>query len=334
VREIVVIAALGLLPIAAARSAPHPQDPQPRAQVPAMARYTVRLPGTDVAFEMVPIPGGTFEMGSPESEAGRGADEGPRHQVAIDPFWIGKCEVTWAEYDRWSQKLDMKIEGGLHVPTIPATDGIARPTPPYTDMTFGMGHDGYPAICMTQHAAKTYCEWLTAVTGDYYRLPTEAEWEYACRAGTTTAFSFGDDPAALDDYAWHAGNSEGGYAKVGTKLPNPWGLHDMHGNVLEWTLDQYRAGAYARAEAGPVRNPLEAPTKEYPHAARGGSWRDRADRLRSAARTPSDPSWKEQDPQIPKSIWYHTDADFVGFRLLRPLLDPRSPEPREPARNR
>jgi formylglycine-generating enzyme required for sulfatase activity len=332
VRVSAVLAACGLLPIAAALGAQQPVPAAARAD--EMARYTVRLPNTDVTFEMLPIPGGTFRMGSPETEAGRSDDEGPQHEVAIDPFWMGKCEVSWAEYDQWSQKLDMKIEGGLHKPTIPGTDGISRPTPPYTDMTFGMGHEGCPAICMTQHAAITYCEWLTAVTGDYYRLPTEAEWEYACRAGTSTAYSFGDDAAELDEYAWHDGNSDGGYAKVGAKRPNPWGLHDMHGNVSEWTLDQYAADTYARAQNGLARNPLVVATKEYPHAARGGSWRDAPALLRSAARTASEPSWKEQDPQIPKSIWYHTDADFVGFRVVRPLIDPRAKKTPEPGRKR
>lgn len=297
----------------------------------AMEPYTVRLPDCDVTFDMVPIPGGRFSMGSPEDEAGRKADEGPQHSVEIAPFWIGKCEVTWQEYDRWSQRLDMKMVDGKHQGTIPGTDGIARPTPPYTDMTFAMGREGYPAICMTQHAAKTYCEWLSAVTGHTYRLPTEAEWEYACRAGTATAYSFGDDPARLDDYAWHDGNSDGGYAQVGQKKPNPWGLYDMHGNVAEWTLDQFIPDFYRQFADKPATDPLAEPTKLYPRVVRGGSWRDPAELLRSAARVGSSPSWKEQDPQIPKSIWYHTDADFVGFRVVRPWRAPSKPPATTPA---
>ena len=133
-------------------------------------------------------------------------------------------------------------------------------------MTFGFGHDGYPAICMTQLAAKMYCKWLCAKTGRYYRLPTEAEWEYACRAGTTTAYSFGDDPDDLEDYGWYFDNSDDKYQKVGTKKPNPWGLYDMHGNVYEWCLDWY--GPYPTGKANDPTGPPEGKEK----VARGGSF--------------------------------------------------------------
>src|SRR5262249_40320993 len=156
-------------------------------------------------FDMVPIPGGKFVMGSSAGEAGRKEDEGPQHEVEIDPFWMGRCEVTWNEYEIWMFSLDIqrrelaKIAPNEHEKK---ADAVTRPTNPYTDMTFGMGKEGFPAICMTQLAAKTYCKWLSAKTGRYYRLPTEAEWEYACRAGSTTAYSFGNDPAKLGEYAW------------------------------------------------------------------------------------------------------------------------------------
>jgi formylglycine-generating enzyme required for sulfatase activity len=188
-------------------------------------------------------------------------------------------------------------------------------------MTFGMGKEGYPAICMTQLSAKMYCKWLTEKTGVYYRLPTEAEWEYACRAGTTTPYSFGDDASQLDDYAWSANNSNEKYQKVGKKKPNPWGLFDMHGNVCEWCIDEYAATRYAQLP-NPADNPVWIAKKAYPHVTRGGAWTDEAPMLRSAARRGSSKDWKQQDPQIPQSIWFLTDAEFVGFRVVRPLTVP------------
>jgi formylglycine-generating enzyme required for sulfatase activity len=192
-------------------------------------------------------------------------------------------------------------------------------------MTFGMGKRGYPAICMTQHAARTFCRWLSAKTGRFYRLPTEAEWEYACRAGTTTAYSFGDDPEQLDDYAWYEANSEGAYQRVGKKRPNPWGLHDMHGNVAEWVLDQYTEEGYEPSDETLV-DPLVIPMTLYPRTVRGGSWDQFADECRSAARDGSDEEWIAQDPQNPVSIWYLTDALHVGFRIVRPLHPPTPEE--------
>lgn len=295
-----------------------------------MKPYTQLIPGTEIEFEMVPIPGGTFVMGSPDDEEGRGDDEGPQHTVKISPFWMGKHEVTWDEYEIWNFSLDVqrrKVIG--HEPTErdELADAVTRPTKPYTDMTFGMGKEGYPAICMTQLAAKTYCQWLSAKTGHYYRLPTEAEWEYACRAGNSTAYSFGDDPDDLDAYAWYYDNSDDSYQPVGQKKPNPWGLYDIHGNVAEWCLDRYDETFYAEcAEQGVVENPLAIPTRLYPRVVRGGSWDDDPEMLRSAARLGSTPDWKVQDPQIPQSIWYHTDALHVGFRLVRPLVEPSEEE--------
>ncbi|APZ93979.1 formylglycine-generating enzyme family protein [Fuerstiella marisgermanici] len=294
----------------------------------AMKPYAQPIAQTEAAIDMVPIPGGTFKMGSPESEAGRNADEGPQHEVRIDPFWMGKCEITWNQYEIWGEKIDIarrKIFGSPATPNDELADAVTRPTPPYTDMSFSMGKQKHPAICMTQHAARMYCKWLSVKTGQYYRLPTEAEWEYACRAGTTTAYSFGDDVSKLDEYAWYEANSDEGYHEVGQKKPNAWGLHDMHGNVSEWTLDQYVPDTYANRKSG-VRNPLVVPSKLFPRVVRGGGWDDSATLLRSAVREGSDEDWKQQDPQIPQSIWYHTDALSVGFRIVRPLKAPSDEE--------
>jgi formylglycine-generating enzyme required for sulfatase activity len=300
-----------------------------------MKKYTEVLTGTEVSFEMLPIPGGEFLMGSPDNEPGRGDDEGPQHKMKIAPFWMGKCEVTWDEYDIYSYSLDVKRRALTNAAVSPRdkiADAVTKPTKPYTDMTFGKGHDGQPAICMTGLAAKTYCEWLSAKTGRFYRLPTEAEWEYACRAGTTTAYSFGDDPAKIDEYAWYLENADEKPHKVGKKKPNPWGLCDMHGNVCEWCLDQYFADAYKKHSA---EHPYIPITKEYPQVARGGSWESDAAGCRSAAREFSKPEWKVQDPQLPKSRWFHTDALFLGFRVVRPLAgeDIKLP-PTEPNKDR
>jgi formylglycine-generating enzyme required for sulfatase activity len=293
----------------------------------AMQPYAEKITGTDVVFDMVKIPGGKFLMGSPEGEAGRSNDEGPQRAVEISPFWMGKCEVTWNEFELFMYPTEEKrIRAGFKVdPKLnELTDASARPTQPYVEMSFGMGKDGFPAISMTQHAANKYCEWLSAKTGHFYRLPTEAEWEYAARAGTTTAYFWGDDPALVDDYCWWGNNSDGKYQKVGRKKPNPWGLHDILGNVMEWTLDQYSPNTYG---SGPARNPRVVATKPYPHVARGGAWDDdSAEKLRVAARRFSDPDWKIQDPQFPKSVWYHTDAQFLGFRVVRPLETPSPAE--------
>jgi len=290
-----------------------------------MKAYTEELPHTDVTFKMVPIPGGKFTMGSPDDEADRGDDEGPQHEVTIAPFWMGTHEVTWNEYELWGLSLDKTRREILGVESTERTkliDAVAMPTKPYSDMTFGMGKDGYPAICMTQLAARTYCKWLSAKTGRYYRLATEAEWEYACRAGTTTAYSFGNDLGDLDDYAWHFENSDDGYHKVGEKKPNPWGLYDMHGNVSEWVTDQYAADFYKQFADKPADNPLSPGASLYPRIARGGCWDDDPDKLRSAARSASSAVWKSQDPQIPQSIWYLTEVYCPGIRVVRPLTPP------------
>ena len=302
---------------------------------PDMKPYTNNLPGSDVTYEMVPIPGGEFLMGSPDIEKDRKPDEGPQHRVKISPFWMGKYEVTWDQYllfmypdDEKKLRENHPVEAGVSE----VSDAVTRPSKPYVDMSFGMGKSasgkkGFPAIAMTQHAANKFCHWLSAKTGHFYRLPTEAEWEYACRAGTTTAYFFGDDPKQLADYGWFFDNSDSKYQEIGKKKPNPWGLYDMYGNVTEWVLDQYDADFYkTQAAAGTVTDPWNRATQPYPHSARGGSWDDDPPMLRSAARRGSDRSWKMTDPQLPKGMWYLTDAKFIGFRIVRPLAVPSAEE--------
>ena len=292
----------------------------------------------DAEIEFLPIPAGEFLLGSPANETDRAADEGPQRKIKIEPFWMAKVETTWNLYRPFmengkNRNKDGTLNRDSNLTTSEApeikdgetlVDTVTQPTPPYVPMHFSMG-DGYsqeyPAVGVTQHAANQFCKWLSAQTGHFYRLPTEAEWEYACRAGTTTAYSWGNDASKMNDFAWYAENSEFQYQKVGTKKPNPWGLHDMHGNVAELVLDQYLADAYQSYKDGAV-NPFKPAINRYPTVARGGHWDADPDKLRSAARLGSDPLWKVKDPQIPKSIWYFTDAPFLGFRVVRPLKTP------------
>ena len=278
----------------------------------AQKTTTVPIPGAEQAFQLALLPGGTFTMGCKPGEAGRDEDEG-QHAVTLDSFWIGTHEVTWDEYYHFQFRTKDTEQGAE---TFKA-DAIARPSPPYFDFTYGRGREGgYPATTMTQQAALRYCQWLGDKTGQFYRLPTEAEWEYACRAGSTAAFSWGDDPAQADAYAWYGANSNGTYQKVGLKKPNAWGLYDMHGNAAEWTADYYAADYFSRLDSSSV-NPTVAPLKKHSRTVRGGSFEDKTEDLRCAERFKSDPVWQRRDPQMPKSKWWNPDSPFLGFRIVR-----------------
>jgi formylglycine-generating enzyme required for sulfatase activity len=263
--------------------------------------YKAIIPGSDVPYEMLPIPAGKLKMGNNAVK-----DESPEHEVAIEPFWMAPREVTWNEYRLFMFATLSGEEAGNNI----AVDAVSRPTKPYVEMSFGMGIEGYPAISMTHHAANKYAQWLSAKTGHFYRLPTEAEWEYACKANAPA-------PTDLEPVAVFGRKQ---YDLVGTKKPNAFGLYDMLGNVMEWTTDQYYADAYSDPK------PWYPSKTSYPHTARGGSWADKSGRVTCSARFPSDASWKQQDPNLPKSIWYHTDALGLGFRLVRPLKVPPAEE--------
>ncbi len=293
-----------------------------------MIPYESKIPGTDVTFRMVPIPGGEFLMGSPDAETARKADEGPQRKVVAEPFWMGECEVTWAEYKLFMQLYrSLKEFESRRIRTLTdanRVDAVTAPTPLYEpDFTFEFGDaPTLPAVSMTQYAARQYTKWLTLISGQQFRLPTEAEWEYACRAGSSTSFSFGDDASLLTEHGWFADNTNAAGSKpVRQKKPNPFGLYDMHGNVAEWVIDGH--APYAASE-----NPLSAAIdwvrtdKPDPRVVRGGSWEFAAAECRSASRLGSnDKEWKNDDPNLPRSPWWYTSdpARGVGFRLLRPL---------------
>jgi formylglycine-generating enzyme required for sulfatase activity len=282
--------------------------------------YSEKIPGTEVSFDMVAIPGGSFTMGSPETEKGRNADEGPQHEVQVRPFWMAKLELSWEEFEQfWNSNPEMDPK-----PKVANEPVLTRPTPTYVDADYGHEHEGHPVMCMSHHCAMEYCRWLTRVTGKTYRLPTEAEWEYAARAGTKTAYYFGDDAKELEEHAWFKKNSpteekeKGTTHKLGTKKANAFGLHDMYGNVAEWTLDHYQPDFYKQFAGKVAQWPVILPTdKRWSHVVRGGSWADDAVACRSAARRGSDKSWIKHDPQIPQSIWWLTKMDVIGFRVVR-----------------
>ncbi len=296
-----------------------------------MVPYTQKLEGTDAEIEMVPIPGGEFKIGSPDSEENRGEDEGPQVTIKVAPFWMGKYEIRWSEYQSFMQLYDLfkKLESEK-IRTVTdenQVDAVTIPTPLYDpSYTYANGEEPeQPAVTMSQYAAKQFTKWVSRLTDDFYRLPSEAEWEYACRAGTTTAYSFGDDASKLGEYACYFDNSDDVTFPVGQKKPNPWGLYDMHGNVSELVLDQYVADRYGNLSKDGVdaNSAIVWGTKIFGRVVRGGSWQSDAELLRSAARAQSD-DWRVEDPNIPKSPWWFTDEDAltVGFRIIRPLDAP------------
>ena len=283
----------------------------------ALVSYDQKIVGSPVSFKMVAVPAGSFVMGSTAADNTRQTDEGPATTVKLDAFWMEEHEVTYDEY------ILFQDEG---TDTDPKPDGITRPSPPYIDFTLGMGKTGgFPANSMSQYAAIMYCKWLYKKTGIFYRLPTEAEWEYACRAGTTTKYFFGNDDKNLASYAWYAANSDDKYHAVKLLKPNAWGLFDMLGNVAEWTLDQYDEKYFDQLKTNAV-NPLVQPVKKSPITLRGGHFASAAVDVRDAARLKSNPVWNARDPQIPRSKWWNTDAPFIGFRIVRPYKQPTAEE--------
>ena len=278
--------------------------------------YTTKVPGSEINFNMVPVPAGSFTMGSSIDEKGRGADEGPQKKIELSAFWMGEKEVTHDEFLVFFN--DETFVRNSEV------DAVTRPTTQYIDLSWGMGKQGgFPFNSMSQRTAIMYCRWLYNKTGTFYRLPTEAEWEYACRAGTTTPYPFGEDSTALGEYAWYAGNSENKYHKTGLLKPNAWGLYDMLGNVAEWTLDQYSDQYLTNAGE---KDPFTEPTSKYPKTLKGGGFGTSALMMRSSGRFKSDASWNKRDPQIPKSKWWLTDAASVGFRIVSPVSQPSAEE--------
>jgi sulfatase modifying factor 1 len=274
--------------------------------------------GEKISFDMVLIPAGTFQMGSPADEPGRKDDEGPRHEVRLDSFYLCTTETTielfMAYYQETvSAKKDF-ITTQQEQNETEDIDAITGPTPVYGDMTMGY-ESKHPAMGMTWHNAMTFCRWLSKKTGKEYRLPTEAEWEYACRAGTKKAYGSGNDPEELKEVAWYEETADSETSSVGKKKPNAWGLYDMLGNVREWVFDFYSPDTY-KQEAAKSRllNP-KGPETGKVHVARGGDYSCPPKEVRCAARAYEEKWWRSGDPQIPKSKWWLPEMDIIGFRV-------------------
>jgi len=281
----IMLAAAGLT-LAAQPAAP---PLTPKVQAPDSTRTTTPIPAPTLQPFSEPIPTAAFKI---DMVPIPGSADG-----TIKPFWMSKTEVTWEPFDVYAYRLDE--DAGLG-----KVDAVTRPSKPYLPPDRGFGHEGYAVISMSHKNAEEFCKWLSAKSGKRYRLATEAEWEHAARAGAASAFCFGDDASSLKDHAWFDENSDATPHPVGSKKPNAWGLHDMHGNVAEWV----------NSPSGPVT--------------KGGSFRDPADKLKVTARQKQEPGWNASDPQIPKSPWWLSDGPFVGFRIV---CEAPAPAPESPA---
>ncbi len=241
--------------------------------------FTDKVPGFLTEWKMVALPEGKITI------------DGKEH--AIKKIWIGETEVTWDLYDVFAFRMDLTPEQNAQ-----DHDAENRPSRPYGAPDRGFGHSGFAALSMAHPAAVKFCEWLSKKTGKKYRLPTEAEWEYAARAGATT------EPTPLGDYAWFWDNSDSQAKKVKTKKPNAWGLYDMLGNVAEW------------CSTSPPQ-PSPPPGQEGREGVvRGGHFYSKAEHVKFTARQEYDPAWQLADAQQPKSVWWFSDGEMIGMRLV------------------
>ena len=261
----------------------------------AQERITQKISGTKLSFELSAIPGGAFTWNEKD--------------IAIDEFYCATTEMThdiFVIFRRAELDSDKSSSSRNY-----KADAITRPSPPYEDLTKGMGDKGgFPAVSMTQQSALRFCRWLYFKTGEFYRLPTEAEWTYL--------LLLDKDHTADEEFAWMKENSNGKYHKVARKTPNVFGLYDLYGNVLEWTMDQWSTEPLGKEDATLLSNPWEIPTRRNYRVLKGGSFMDQKAETGPFVRYKSQKKWQERDPQIPKSRWWLTDGPFVGFRVVKP----------------
>jgi formylglycine-generating enzyme required for sulfatase activity len=305
----------------------------------AFERFTETVPGTSVAFDMLPIPGGQFTIGSPENEPGRRNNEGPQRTVEVSPFFMSEIQVSWDMYMAFFRETmsEGRVDQGAFIVSSDSdalVDGISGPTPPWGSPDQGWGYGDRPAITMTWHAANVFCEWLSLKTGKNYRLPTEAEWEFAARGGTETPYFFegnpkeftrerfinrllGPDTTTINTYVVYEENSMARTQTPDVVNRNPFGLKNMLGNVWEFCSDYYDENVYAMYPAEVVIINPQGPPAGNEKVIRGGSFRSDAYEVRSASRSHTrHDEWLITDPQIPKSIWWYSDVFDVGFRVV------------------
>ena len=303
--------------------------------VTSFDNFTEQIPGTTVSINMVAVKGGSFKMGSDKKENFHKEDESPVRNVTVSSFFMAEVEVTWDQY--WAFFGSTMSEGRTLPETVyannsrPDVDAISGPTPPFGSPDQGWGHGSRPAITMTHYAAETFCQWLSLRTGKKYRLPTEAEWEYAARGGTETPFFFEGKPKDFSDegfmrkffnaktevisnYVIYGKNSKNRTQEPDNIKPNPFGLKNMLGNVMEYCADKYSAEAYGKTGES-VTDPIATEGDEW--VVRGGLYSSDAADLRCAARAHTKyDEWLKTDPQQPKSIWWYSDIKGIGFRVV------------------
>jgi len=302
-------------------------------RVDRFENFVEKIPGTGVSFEMIAVPEGVFNMGSPKDEPLRHTNEGPVHKVNLSKFWMGKVEVSWDEYLAFFKATSSQGRTEGEVLKSKNVDAISGPTPPWGAPDQGWGKGSHPAITMTWHAASIYCQWLSKVTGKKYRLPTEAEWEYACRGGTKSPYFFegnpkkftsqgffrrifGPDTANINSMVVYKENSPSRTLEPNAVKTNPFGLKNMLGNVSEFCSDYFSPDYYKTLKGKEITNP-KGPRKGDEHVIRGGSFKSDAKDTRSAARDfTKSKAWLVTDPQMPKSIWWYSDCIDIGFRVV------------------
>ena len=224
---------------------------------PSLQAYDQAIGTTGLSIHLVPVAGGEN----------------------VDSFYIADHEIDWDIFDAFVFELD-------ELPVKGTPEAETRPTRPYMLVDRGFGHATYPAISMSRRGAEAFCLWLSEQSGRTYRLPTTAEWSHACALGAVST-------AVMPDHAWYEDNADWTTHPVGTKAPDALGLHDMHGNVSEWAIDQDGDGVVM-----------------------GGSFLSSIDELGCTSSQPDTPDWNESDPQIPRSVWWLADGPFIGFRVV------------------